>query len=111
MDIASSLVDKVFDYFLPEDETFAVGQRVIVPFGRTVKEGYIIEITDKTDYSIDKIKTVTKSLEPFSIIGEDQLKLAFFMKKHFHTGLSDAFRLFLPSEMRLSKVKELINFV
>ena len=109
IDIASSLVDKIFDYFLPESETFVVGQRVLVPFGRIEKEGYIVEITDKTDYPLDKIKTVTKSLEPFAIIGEDQLKLAFFMKGYFHTGLSDAFRLFLPSEMRLSKVKELVK--
>lgn len=109
VDIASSLVDKIFDYFLPEDEEFFVGQRVLVPFGRTQKEGYIVEIASETDYDINKLKSVTKSLEPFAIISSDQLELAEFMKKHFHTGFSDAFRLFLPSEMRLSKVKELVK--
>ena len=38
VDIASSLVDKVFDYLLPS-ENFKVGMRVYVPFGKIVKEG------------------------------------------------------------------------
>ena len=41
VDIASSLVDKVFDYLLP-CEDFAIGQRVLVPFGKMQKEWYII---------------------------------------------------------------------
>ena len=35
--------------------------------------------------------------------------MAKFMKKKFNTGLCDAIRLFLPSEMRQGKVKELIK--
>ena len=108
VDIASSLVDKVFDYILP-DENFSVGQRVLVPFGKISKEGYIVEITDKTELEIEKLKTVISAIEPFPVISKDQLELAGFMKKKFHTGLCDALRLFLPSEMRSSKVKELIK--
>ena len=108
VDIASSIVDKIFDYLLPSSD-FCVGQRVFVPFGKITKEGYIIEITDKTDYPAEKLKTVISALEPFPIISAEQLALAKFMKKKFHTGLSDAFRLFLPSEMRTAKVKELVR--
>ena len=108
VDIASSLVDKVFDYLLPS-ENFSVGQRVIVPFGKITKEGYIVEITDHSDYEEDKLKTVIYALEPFSVIRSDQLELAKFMKQKFHTGLCDAIRLFLPAEMRSSKVKELVK--
>jgi len=38
VDIASSLIDKVFDYELPYD--IAIGSRVLVPFGRQIKEGF-----------------------------------------------------------------------
>ena len=108
VDIASSLVDKVFDYLLPSED-FSVGQRVMVPFGKISKEGYIIDITDKTDVEESKLKQVLYALEPFPVILDDQLKLAQFMKSKFHTGLADAIRLFLPAEMRSSKVKELIK--
>ena len=108
IDIASSLVDKVFDYILP-DETYEVGMRVYVPFGKVIKEGYIIEISDKSDYESSKLKTVISKIDNFPVILKEQLDLAYFMKQKFHTGLCDALRLFIPSEMRLGKVKELIK--
>lgn len=108
VDIASSLVDKIFDYLLPSDD-FEVGMRVYVPFGKIIKEGYLIEITNNSNYDPSKLKTIISKIEDFPVINSDQLELAFFMKKKFHTGLSDAMRLFLPSEMRGNKVKELVR--
>lgn len=108
IDIASSLVDKVFDYILP-DKSFEVGMRVYVPFGKIVKEGYIIDIATSSDYDEKKLKTVISKIDNFPVILKEQLELAAFMKQKFHTGLCDAIRLFLPSEMRLGKVKELIK--
>ena len=108
IDIASSLVDKVFDYILP-DESFEVGMRVYVPFGKIIKEGYIVDISDESEYDESKLKTVISKIDNFPVIQKEQLELASFMKKKFHTGLCDAIRLFLPSEMRLGKVKELIK--
>jgi len=108
VDIASSLVDKVFDYILPSED-FEVGMRVYVPFGKIVKEGYLIEIADHSDYDESKLKTVISKIDPFAIISKEQLDLARFMKQKFHTGLADAMRLFLPSEMRSNKVKELVK--
>lgn len=108
VDIASSLVDKVFDYLLPSED-FSVGQRVLVPFGKISKEGYIIEITDHSDLDENKLKSVISALEPFSVINKDQLELARFMKQEFNTGMCDALRLFLPAEMRSGKVKELVK--
>lgn len=108
IDIASSLVDKVFDYILP-DESFEVGMRVYVPFGKIIKEGYIVDISTDSDYDKSKLKTVISKIDNFPVIQKEQLELAAFMKKKFHTGLCDAIRLFLPSEMRLGKVKELVK--
>ena len=79
IDIASSLVDKVFDYLLPS-ENFEVGMRVYVPFGKIVKEGYLVEIADHSDYDQSKLKTVISTIDPFPIISQEQLDLAKFMK-------------------------------
>ena len=108
VDIASSLVDKVFDYILP-DETFEIGMRVYVPFGKIIKEGYIVDIATESDYDSSKLKTVISKIDNFPVILPEQLELAKFMKKKFNTGLCDAIRLFLPSEMRQGRVKELIK--
>ena len=110
VDIASSLVDKIFDYILPNDE-INVGSRVYVPFGKIVKEGYLIEIADSTDYDQSKLKSIISAIDKIPVINPDQLELAKFMHKKFHTGMCDALRLFLPSEMRNGKVRELIRTI
>lgn len=108
IDIASSLVDKIFDYLLPENE-IQVGSRVLVPFGKTIKEGYLVEICQNSDYDQTKLKKIISKIDKVPVINSDQLELAKFMKRKFHTGMCDALRLFLPSELRNGKVKELIK--
>lgn len=108
VDIASSLVDKIFDYLLPENE-IQIGSRVLVPFGKTIKEGYLVEICQNSDYDPTKLKKIISKIDKVPVINSDQLELAKFMKRKFHTGMCDALRLFLPSELRNGKVKELIK--
>ena len=106
VDIASSLVDKIFDYILPSEDIM-IGSRVLVPFGKIQKEGYLIGTAESSDFDPSKLKTIISAIDSFPIISDEQLKLAEFMKQKFHTGMCDALRLFLPSEMRTGKVKEL----
>lgn len=107
VDIASSLVDKVFDYSFDVEKNYQTGMRVLVPFANRVIEGYIIEISDECSYDKDKIKPIIRSLEDFPCIHNDQLEIANFMKDKYNIGMCDALRLFLPAEMRSGKVKEL----
>lgn len=106
VDIASSLVDKIFDYKLEQD--IAVGSRVLVPFGRQIKEGYLIDIVSDTDYDKDKLKSIIKPLEDFAVIKPDQIEIARFLKDKYNIGMCDSIRLFLPSEMRNGTVKDLV---
>lgn len=105
VDIASSKVDKVFDYFC--DENIRTGMRVLVPFGARLIEGYVISTAQTTDVDKSKLKNIIRPLENFECVNYDQLELARFMKEKYNIGLCDSFRLFLPSEMRNGKVKDL----
>lgn len=107
VDIASSNVDKIFDYKMPEP--LEVGYRVLVPFGARKIEGYIIGTSETSDVPQDKIKSIISAVDDFPVITKEQLKLADFMKKRFHIGTSDAIRLFLPPELRSGKVKEIFK--
>jgi len=111
VDIASSAVDKVFDYYFEEDEKdrYSAGTRVLVPFGARVIEGYIIETSDECLYKKDKVKKIIRPLENFRCINQDQLEIARFMKEKYNTGMCDALRLFLPAEMRSGKVHDLVQ--
>lgn len=109
VDIASSLVDKVFDYFFDDDQSlsYSKGTRVLVPFGNRVIEGYVIDTSNESNLDPSKVKKIIRPLESFVSIKPEQLELASFMKEKYNIGLCDSLRLFLPSEMRSGKVKDL----
>lgn len=109
VDIASSLVDKVFDYAFDDQDKdkYQIGTRVLVPFGNRVIEGYVIDFSKESTLDSNKIKKIIRPLESFTSINKDQIELAHFMKDKFNIGMCDCLRLFLPSEMRSGKVKDL----
>ncbi|MGN1259470.1 MAG: DEAD/DEAH box helicase, partial [Christensenellales bacterium] len=109
VDIATSNVDKIFDYKL--NEPISVGSRVLVPFGNRKIEGYIISTSETTNYDEEKIKDVIKPLDAMPVITEEQLKLAKFMSARFYIGYADCFRLFLPPELRSGKVNDIFKSI
>lgn len=109
VDIASSNVDKIFDYLM--DESYVVGQRVLVPFGNRKIEGLIISITDETDYDVKKLKSILSPLDPMAVVTTEQLELAKFMKDTFYIGYADCIRLFLPPELRSGKVGDVFKTI
>ena len=56
VDIPSKSVDFTFDYLIPQkfQAMVEVGMRVIVPFGPRTIQGYVMDITQQTDTSMDK---------------------------------------------------------
>ncbi len=107
VDIASSAIDKVFDYKLTTP--IAVGSRVFVPFGPRVIEGYLIGTSDSADFDESKVKNIISAIEPFPVINADQLALCEYLKNEYKIGMCDALRLLLPSEMRSGRVHELVE--
>ena len=65
VDIASSQVDKVFDYIIPDDCLVSRGYRVLVPFGNRFIEGIVTQVCDTTDVISHKLKPILKPLENY----------------------------------------------
>ena len=65
VDIAHENVDRVYTYRIPSGMDVERGMRVKVPFGRQVKEGYVLNLTDSCDYDADKIREVMETLEDY----------------------------------------------
>lgn len=105
VDVSNNEVDRVFDYLAPDD--IKRGQRVTVPFGNRNVEGYVISLSETTDLPPEKIKSVTEIISPQQVISEEMFRLADFMRGRYHLRMVDALRLFIPSQMRGGRVKEL----
>lgn len=107
IDQDAKALDREFVYVIPDDLPVSLGERVVVPFGGRVLEGFVVDITDKTDYDISKIKSIIRTVDGFAVIKKEMLSLMHYMADNLHLKLASILRLFLPSEMRTGKVKEL----
>ncbi len=107
VDVLNQDVDRIFTYSVPDNLNFiTAGYRVLVPFGRQGNiEGIVIDLTDKTDVPQNKIKAISSCFDEYPVLTEEQLTLASFIKKQYHTTLADALHLFIPSELRSGRVK------
>ncbi|MFA5674999.1 MAG: primosomal protein N' [Christensenellales bacterium] len=109
VDIVNSEVDKIFEYRVPDDINLNVGFRVKVPFGKgnTLREGYVIALSDTAKYTGGGLKNIFSVLSDFAALTEGQIKLAYMMRRYYHTTLAAALRLMFPSQMRGGRVREL----
>lgn len=106
VDISTSAVDKIFDYLIPPDMPLQLGDRVNVPFGNKIIEGYVIGIASE-DESKYKLKNIIARLDAEPIITAEMLELMHYMRTAFYLRYVDCLRLFLPSKLRGGKIKEL----
>ena len=106
VDISNSEVDRIFDYSVGSSGA-QVGSRVKVPFGNRTIEGYVIDLKETSDLDSAKIKEITETIDPEPVIGEEMLSLMRFMADKYNLRLVDVLRLFIPSQMRGGRVKEL----
>lgn len=104
VDIASSEVDRIFEYVC-EDGTLP-GSRVKVPFGNTYTAGFVISTKEKSDFPIEKLKRIASVYDEPPAINEECLALSKKIAKRYMAPMAAVLRLFLPAEMRTGKVHE-----
>jgi len=91
--------DREYHYIIPERLSGRVkpGMRAIVPFGRSdrLKEAFILDITDKSEY--DNLKEIKKVIDEEPVLSSKMIELARWMKRRYICTLSDAVKCMLPA--------------
>lgn len=105
MDIAHSQVDKIFEYSCGNE--VSAGCRVKVPFGGRIIDGFVIGLSETPSISPDKIKPVTQVFDELPALVPECFSLMERISSRFKVPKAAALRLFLPSEMRHGKVREI----
>lgn len=110
IDISHEKVDRPFAYKIPETMKGSLeeGMCVTVPFGagNTLRKGYIVGITDKTEYAPEKLKEIY-AIEEKSITAEaDYIRLAAWMKEQYGSTMIAALKTVLPVKQKTKKVEK-----
>jgi len=111
VDISTSSVDRIFEYSVGDLDGVEIGMRVSVPFGNRLIEGYIIKLKETADYNMDKIKPIAKILDTMPVITSEMMALKDELVDNFKLRTVDVLRLFIPSQMRGGRIKELTKVV
>ena len=109
IDQDTKALDKEFDYLIPEGMVVELGMRVRVPFGARVLQGFVIDKKEQSNYNASKIKAILETIEDFAILKSEMLSLMKFMCEKYHLRMTSVLKLFVPSEIREGKVKELFE--
>ncbi|MBC53118.1 MAG: primosomal protein N' [Gammaproteobacteria bacterium] len=94
-----------FDYALPIDSSttpdiLQPGIRLRVPFGNRELTGILLEVSDTTQVSADKLKPAIEILDQTSLIPGHLLKLWLWAARYYQHPVGDALHTLMPTGLR-----------
>lgn len=101
------ILNRTFDYIVPEHmkDGLNIGSRVLVPFGRSTKDAYVIDFKDKSDFECKEILEVLTTEE----ISEEKLALAKIMSKRYFCNLSECIKLMLNPKTNTKNIDNIMK--
>ncbi len=98
-------IDKEFTYLIPSNlqNRLKVGMKVIVPFGKTTINGFVVNIKDNTD--TQNLKEIIDIQNEDFILNEELLSLGKYIKENTLCSLITAYQCMLPSSMKVKTIK------
>ena len=110
IDISHESLDKTFQYMVPEEliNEIAVGDRVVVPFGKGNRQirGFILELSDTPKIDESKIKSIISIQSDDTLVEEKLIKLAYWMKSRYGSTMNHALKTVLPIKKNVKKAEE-----
>lgn len=118
IDISHEKIDRPFQYRIPErlQGKLEAGMCVQVPFGagNRMRQGYVIEITDKAQFPEEKMKQIAAIVTGSLPVEADAIRLAAWMRKTYGSTMIAALRTVLPVKQSVrakekKKIQRLFN--
>jgi primosomal protein N' (replication factor Y) len=96
-------LDTLFDYSAADQDEIAIGDRVLVSFGRRQMVGVVAEITDHSDLSPGRIKPVLQVFHDTPPLAAEIFRLLRFCADYYHHPLGEVVLNALPVPLRQTR--------
>ena len=99
-------LDKLFDYLIPNqflDHTPQLGARVLIPFGRFKKVGFVIEVAENSDIKKGKLKEILAVLDKTPLLSDKDIRLLKWASQYYHHPIGEVFSIAFPASLRKGK--------
>lgn len=107
VDISHEKLDKTFQYLIPDElcDGVDIGSRVRIPFGRTHRTGYVVEISDTPEIEIDRIRPIEGIVKDSVSVDSRMIRLAYWMKTNYGSTVNKALQTVLPVKDKVRNEK------
>lgn len=99
-----------FTYSIPEslDETVKIGIRVVVPFGKRVLTGFVVDITNSSELK-EKIKPIKDVLDDEPIFDKNSLKFYQWISEYYLSSLGEALKNSVPYGSDIESKRKIVT--
>ena len=106
VDVVHTNVARPFSYLIPDGISVTIGSRVRVLLGRRQVDGFVVGLEEQTDVPPEKLKPISRVLDPYPALLPPLLELAQEIALEAHCPLAETLRLMLPAAMRTGRIQQ-----
>ena len=108
VDISHEQLDKIFQYIIPETmlPELEIGMKVQIPFGKTKRTGYVVDISDEPEIDISRMKSLAGICGHSVTIDGRMIKLANWIKNHYGSTMNQALKLVMPVKEKVRNIEK-----
>lgn len=108
VDISHEQLDKIFQYIIPETmlPELEIGMKVRIPFGKTNRTGYVVDISDEPEIDISRMKSLIGICGHSVTIDGRMIKLANWIKNHYGSTMNQALKLVMPVKEKVRNIEK-----
>lgn len=103
-------ITQVYTYIVPEHlSDIEPGYRVIVPFGKSLREGFVIEIhnsEDRSDIELQRLKEINCAIDKEPWFNPQMYELATWMSRYYLCSNAESMRLFIPGKSSIKLIPQ-----
>ena len=105
--ISDVALDRRFDYLVPPEleGKLRTGAAVRIPFGNSVREGYVLELAETGDFPPEKLKPLLGISADRAPVPEHLIALGEWMAEYYCCSREQAIRTLLPAAVRSGRVR------
>lgn len=95
-----------FEYLAPHDfplNQIKKGLRVLVPFGKQQKIGFLMEVSDSSVWPKSQLKQAIAILDEEPLLPDSIQKLLEWTSRYYHCPIGEVFANAMPSDLRIEK--------
>ena len=109
--ISDVALDRCFDYLVPPEllPELRSGAAVRIPFGNSVREGYVMELSPESDYPPEKLRSLLGLSTKRAPVPEHLVALGEWMAGYYCCSREQAIRTLLPAAVRSGRVRPAVT--